>query len=31
MSDTLRWKIPGETFEDGTKLTDWTKIESNSW
>ncbi len=31
MSDTLRWKIPGEIFEDGTKLTDWTKIESSSW
>ncbi len=31
MSDTLRWKIPGETFEDGTKLTDWKKIESSPW
>ncbi len=27
MSDTLRWKIPGDVFEDGTKLTDWMKIE----
>ncbi len=31
MSDTLRWKIPGEIFEDGTKLTDWRKIESSHW
>ena len=31
MSDTLRWKIPGEIFEDGTKLSDWTKIESSPW
>ncbi len=31
MSDTLRWKIPGEVFEDGSKLSDWTKIESSSW
>ncbi len=31
MSDTLRWKIPVEIFEDGTKLTDWKKIGSSPW
>ncbi len=31
MKDTLRWKVKGETFEDGSHLSEWTKIESSPW
>lgn len=31
MKNTLRWKIIGQEFEDGSKLTNWRKIESNPW
>lgn len=32
MTDTLQWAIRGESFEDGSKLRDWTKIaESGEW
>ncbi|MEM7773067.1 MAG: hypothetical protein AAGA75_16360 [Cyanobacteria bacterium P01_E01_bin.6] len=31
MSNTLRWRIPGHQFEDGSRLTDWKKIESSAW
>ncbi len=31
MKETLRWTIPGEEFEDGSKLEDWRRIESGPW
>ena len=31
MKNTLRWRIPGQEFEDGSQLKDWHKIESTSW
>ena len=31
MKNTLRWRIPGQEFEDGSKLTDWKKIDSSPW
>lgn len=31
MSNTLRWRIPNQQFEDGSKVVDWQKIESNPW
>ncbi len=31
MADTLKWSIPGEAFEDGSKLEDWLRIESSPW
>ncbi|MGV2831860.1 hypothetical protein [Myxosarcina sp. GI1(2024)] len=31
MKNTLRWRIPGQEFEDGSQLNDWHKIESSSW
>jgi len=31
MKNTLRWKIPGQEFEDGSQLKDWHKIESSPW
>ncbi|NER80207.1 MAG: hypothetical protein F6K42_11620 [Leptolyngbya sp. SIO1D8] len=31
MSNTLRWRIPGQQFEDGSTVTDWKKIESTFW
>lgn len=31
MKNTLRWKVSGQEFEDGSKLQDWKKIESNPW
>lgn len=29
--DTLRWTIPGEEFEDGSKLENWRRIETSPW
>ena len=29
MRDTLAWTTPGESFEDGSKLADWVKIEES--
>ena len=29
MTDTLQWAVRGESFEDGSKLSDWTKIETS--
>ena len=31
MKNTLRWRIPGQEFEDGSQLSDWQKIESSPW
>ncbi len=32
MNDTLQWRIRGESFEDGSKLADWVKVEeSGEW
>ena len=31
MGDTLKWTIPGEEFEDGSRLLDWKRIESSTW
>ncbi len=31
MPDTLKWSIPNEAFEDGSKLEDWLRIESSPW
>ena len=31
MKNTLRWRIPGEVFEDGSRLADWRKIETSPW
>lgn len=29
MTDTLQWAVRGVSFEDGSKLNDWTKIETS--
>ncbi|MCG8357794.1 MAG: hypothetical protein MI920_19695 [Kiloniellales bacterium] len=29
MRDTLAWTTPGESFEDGSKLADWVRIEES--
>ncbi len=29
MKEKLNWTVPGEAFEDGSHLSDWTKIESS--
>ena len=31
MSDTLKWRLKGEQFEDGSRLSDWHKIEQSAW
>ncbi len=31
MTDTLQWQVHGEAFEDGSRLADWTKIETGPW
>ena len=31
MKNTLRWRIPGQEFEDGSQVDDWHKIESSPW
>ena len=31
MSDTLKWRLKGELFEDGSQLSDWQKIEQSDW
>ena len=31
MITKLAWSIPGETFEDGSRLADWKKIASFPW
>ncbi len=31
MKNTLRWTIPGEEFEDGSKIEDWRRIETSPW
>lgn len=31
MKNTLRWRVPGHEFEDGSKVIDWSKIESSTW
>ena len=31
MSDTLKWRLKGELFEDGSQLSDWRKIEQSDW
>ena len=31
MSDTLKWRLKGELFEDGSQLSDWQKIEQSAW
>ena len=31
MTQTLKWRIKGEEFEDGSKLAGWTRIESSLW
>ncbi len=29
--DKLPWLVPDEVFVDGSKVSDWTKIESFAW
>ena len=31
MSDTLKWRLKGELFEDGSQLSDWRKVEQSDW
>ena len=31
MITKLAWSIPGETFQDGSQLSDWKKIASFPW
>ena len=31
MSDTLKWRVRSELFEDGSQLSDWQKIEQSAW
>ncbi len=31
MRNTLKWRIPGEVFEDGSRLADWRMIETRPW
>lgn len=31
MSDPLRWRVKGELFADGSRLSDWRKIEQSDW
>ncbi len=31
MSDTLKWRIRGELFEDGSRMSDWRKVEQSDW
>ena len=31
MKNTMRWRVPGHQFEDGSALADWKKIESTVW
>ncbi len=31
MSDTLKWRLKGELFEDGSQLSNWRKIEQSDW
>ncbi|ABW31762.1 hypothetical protein [Acaryochloris marina] len=31
MKSTLRWNIPNQEFEDGSKISDWKQIESSPW
>ncbi len=31
MSDTLKWRLKVELFEDGSQLSDWQKIEQSAW
>ncbi len=31
MKNTLRWRIPGQDFEDGSQLIYWRKIENSPW
>ena len=31
MRDTLKWRLTGELFEDGSQLSDWQKIEQSHW
>ncbi len=31
MSNTLKWRLKGELFEDGSQLSNWQKIEQSAW
>ncbi len=31
MSDTLKWRVRGELFEDGSRMSDWQKIAQSDW
>ena len=31
MNDTLKWRLKGELFEDGSRLSDWQKIQQSDW
>ena len=31
MRETLKWRSKGEVFEDGSRLSDWEKIEQGVW
>ncbi|MEO1352447.1 MAG: hypothetical protein AAFW84_27220 [Cyanobacteria bacterium J06635_15] len=31
MKNTLRWRVPGQEFEDGSQVTDWKKIDISAW
>ena len=31
MKETLKWRVKDQVFEDGSTLTEWTKVESSPW
>ncbi len=31
MTDTLKWRVRGQVFEDESTLSNWAKIESSPW
>ncbi len=31
MSDTLKWRVRGKFFEDGSRMSDWRKVEQSDW
>ena len=31
MKNTMQWQIPDQEFEDGSRITDWKKLEDGAW
>ncbi len=31
MTDTLKWQVRGQVFEDGSELANWHEIEESTW